>query len=423
VKLLGTLDAYFKIFQVAFRSIFLHKLRSILSILGVVCGVMAVLTMISIGEGAKREVLEGIRKLGTHLIYIRSTAPASNNEYSALSEKASGLTLYDRNRIKAGCPNIFAISGFQEFSADILSAYNPVTATVMASSANLAAMLGLSIRQGRFFKQMDLDAGAKVCVIGKDVADQMIGRDVSAKYLRIGNHLFNVVGILGEIAWQPDKNTVIARRNYNKMVFIPLGLESLFFKESSEIRTVDSSKLTQLVVEITDEANFAASAAIIQRILEAAHNGKADYEIIVPRQLLIEAQRTQRTFNLMLAAVAGISLIVGGIGVMNIMLASVSERTREIGIRRAVGATRKDIATQFLAESMIMTLIGGLIGVILGACTVYLISSAADWQMVINEWALALPLILSVGVGLFSGIFPAVSAARMEPMEALRHHI
>jgi len=421
-KLLGALDAYLKILRDAFRSIYLHKLRSILSILGIVCGVMAVLAMISIGEGAKREVLEGIRKLGTHLIYIRSATPASNNENPAISGKALGLTHYDRDRIKAGCPDITAVAGFQEFSADVFSAYNPVAATVMASSADLADILGLPIHQGRFLKQTDLDAGAKVCVMGKEIADQVLGREDFDKRLRIGGHLFTVVGILGETTWRPDNSAVIATRNYNQMVFIPLGLERLFRTAQTTFNGPDASGLTELIVKIGDHGDISASAAIIERILEASHNGASDYEMIVPRQLLIEAQKAQRTFNWMLAAVAGISLLVGGIGVMNIMLASVSERTREIGIRRAVGATRPDIVVQFLFESVIMTFMGGIIGVILGGSVVYLVSFAASWQLAINARALAVPLGLAIGVGLFFGIFPAVKAARMEPINALRQY-
>ena len=417
------IDTYYKILRDALRSIFLHKLRSILSILGVVCGVMAVLTMISVGEGAKKEVLEGIRKLGTNLIYVRSAAVRAKHHDTVNTTEANGLTLFDWDRITSGCPDITAIAGFQEFSAGIFSSYAPVTGTLMACTPDLARILGLSIQQGRFLKQTDVDGGAKVCVIGRDIADQMMGRQDFGKRIRIADHLFAVVGILGEIPWKPDKKAVIAKRNYNKMLFIPLGLEHLFSEARKAGDIPGSSELTELVVEFSAGADLSDSAAIIRRILEVSHEGEADYEIIVPRQLLIEAQKAQRTLNFMLAAVAGISLLVGGIGVMNIMLASVSERTREIGIRRAVGASRPDIVVQFLAESVVMTFIGGIIGVLLGAAAVCLISFVAEWQMVINAWALMLPLILSIGVGLFFGIFPAVSAARMEPMEALRHHI
>lgn len=415
-------DTYWKILLAAFRSIFLHKLRSGLSILGVVCGVMAVLTMISIGEGAKKEVLEGIRKLGTTRVYVRSTPAAEKRRPAAGSPAANGLTLSDRDRIQAGCPYIKTTAASKEFTADIFTSDKRVSGTVMACSTNFARILGLSIHQGRFVKKMDIDAGAKVCIMGRDVAGQMPPGAGIGSRLRIGDHLFTVVGSLGEVPWEPNKKEVIAQRNYNEMLFIPLGLERLFSDTSTTDYFPGSTGLSELVIEVAREVDVAVSAAIVKRILEAAHKGAADYEIIVPRELLIEAQKAQRTFNLMLAAVAGISLLVGGIGVMNIMLASVSERTREIGIRRAVGAARPDIVVQFLAESVLMTFIGGIIGVLLGVVAVCLISFAANWQMVINAWAVFLPLVLSIGVGLFFGIFPAVKAARMEPINALRHH-
>ena len=415
-------DTYWKILLAAFQSIFLHKLRSGLSILGVVCGVMAVLTMISIGEGAKKEVLEGIRKLGTTLVYVRSTPAAENRRPAAAPPPANGLTLSDRDRIQAGCPYISAIAAFKEFTADIFTSDKHVSGPVMACSADFARILGLRMQQGRFLKEMDVDAGAKVCIIGRDVAGQMPAGAGIGSRLRIGDHLFTIVGSLGEMPWEPNKKRAIAQRNYNEILFIPLGLERLFSSAPVSDNFPGSAELSELVIDVADERDVAASAAIVKRILETAHEGTADYEIIVPRELLIEAQKAQRTFNLMLAAVAGISLLVGGIGVMNIMLASVSERTREIGIRRAVGAARPDIVVQFLAESVLMTFIGGIIGVLLGVGTVCLISFVATWQMVINAWAVFLPLALSIGVGLFFGIFPAIKAARMEPINALRHH-
>lgn len=293
----------------------------------------------------------------------------------------------------------------------------------MACSANYARILGLGMRQGRFIKQMDIDRGDKVCVLGGTLADKMPEGGRIGSHLRIGGHVFTVVGRLGHTPWDPDVDAVVSRRNANEQLFIPLGLERLFPESPGASRGAyrpDAGSLTELVVRVESEADVPASAAIIRRILEVAHNGADNREILVPSELLAQTRKTRRTFNMVLFAVAGISLLVGGIGVMNVMLASVSERTREIGIRRAVGASRGDIVAQFLMESVLMTFIGGVIGVLLGVGLVGLISLAATWEMVINAWAVLLPLGLSVGVGLFFGLFPAVQAARMEPMAALR---
>ncbi len=416
------LEAYQGLAAAAVRSIFLHKLRSALSILGVVCGVMAVLTMISIGEGARKEVLEGLRKLGTTHIYVRPATPAPNQGENARDAGRSGLTRLDAERIRRNCPQVVAVAAATEFSAAVFAPYRQMSPPVVASSADYARMLGLSMREGRFIKQMDIDRGAQVCVLGGALADQMPEAGRIGAHLRIGGHVFTVVGRLGQNSWDPDVDAVVSRRNTNERLFIPLGLERLFPESPGApggAYRPDAGRVSELVVRVKSESDVPASAAIIRRILEVAHGGGSP-EILVPSELLAEARKTRRTFSMVLFAVAGISLLVGGIGVMNIMLASVSERTREIGIRRAVGASRGDIVAQFLTESVLMTLIGGIIGVLLGVGAVCLISMAATWEMLVNAWAVLLPLGLSVGVGLFFGLFPAVQAARMEPMAALR---
>jgi len=417
------LEAYQRLAAAAVRSIFLHKLRSALSILGVVCGVMAVLTMISIGEGARKEILEGLQRLGTTHIYVRQATPANNWGNTARDQRDTGLTRLDGERIRKKCPHVRAVAAAAEFSVDIFAPYRQLSPPVVACSADYARILGLSMRQGRFLKQMDIDGGAQVCVLGGVLADKMPEGGRIGSRLRIGDHVFTVVGRLGQTTWDPEVDAVVSRRNANERLFIPLGLERLFPESpgaSPGDYRPDAGRLTELVVRVASEADVPASAAIIGRILEVAHNGAANWEILVPSELLAEARKTRRTFNMVLFAVAGISLLVGGIGVMNIMLASVAERTREIGIRRAVGASRSDIVAQFLVESVLMTFIGGIIGVLLGAGAVGLISLAASWEMVINAWAVLLPLVLSVGVGLFFGLLPAVKAARLEPMAALR---
>ncbi len=415
-------DSYRKMLLVALRSIFLHKLRSALSILGVVCGVMAVLTMISIGEGARKEVLEGIRKLGTTLIYVRSTAASESAVYNHGASPANGLTLHDRDRIQSGCCHVTAVAAAKELSADIFTQSQRISTPVIACSDEYARILGLSTQQGRFIKKMDIEWDSKVCVLGQHIAEKMFENGRIGSCLRIGDDIFTVIGRLAQISLGSETDTVISKRNYNEMLFIPLGQERLLAEDATDNNLSHAAGLSELIVEVDNESAVSASVDIISRILEVAHNAVIDYEIIAPAELLAEAQKTQRTFNMVLAAIASIALLVGGIGIMNIMLASVSERTREIGIRRAVGASRQDILAQFLIESVAMTFIGGIVGVLLGTGAVCLISLMATWEMTINAWAVLVPLVLSVAVGLFFGIFPAVKAARMEPINALRHY-
>jgi len=291
----------------------------------------------------------------------------------------------------------------------------------MACTSEYAAVHGLQPVLGRFFKPSDVVAGEMVCVIGDSIADRLgVDGDVGG-HIQIGGHVFKVIGHLGRVAWNPDKNAVISIKNYNEMVFIPLGLDRLFINEASARSISRLGTLTEMVVAVKGIKHVFDAADIIKRVLELTHNGVNDYQVVIPEELLMEARKTQKTFNMILAAIGSISLLVGGIGIMNIMLATVSERTREIGIRRAVGATKNDIIVQFLAETILLTFSGGIMGVVFGVIVVFFISILASWPIMITTWAVLLPLMLSVMVGIFFGLFPAVKASAMDPITALRY--
>jgi putative ABC transport system permease protein len=412
---------YRKLLRDAARCVLLHKLRSALSILGVVCGVAAVLTMIAIGEGAKHELIRRIEQLGTKNIYIRAMPMTAARAQQSFEKHSRGLTPFDRERIMAGCRYVKDIACIKEVRADVVGAEDEVAPQIIACSSNYADIFGLEPARGRFFKPEDISSHDLVCVVGDGIANRInAARNVGGD-LRIGRHLFKVIGLLGRVEWNPEKNAVISSRNYNEMVFIPLGSELLFVDSASEKAGLHSNALSEMIIETEDSARVSEAAGIIKRILEVSHNGAEDYQVVIPRELLMEAAKTQRTFNLVLAAIGGISLLVGGIGVMNIMLASVSERTREIGIRRSVGATRQDIVMQFLVEAMFLTISGGIAGIVIGVMAVYLIASFASWPMIITPWALEVPLILSILVGIFFGLFPAMKASKMDPIAALRY--
>jgi putative ABC transport system permease protein len=239
--------------------------------------------------------------------------------------------------------------------------------------------------------------------------------------MRIENHLFKVVGRLQRYRKDTEEaqDTVVVTKDYNEMLFIPAGLENLFVTGAKEEEPGDA--ITEMIIQVKKSKHVFQTAAVIDRIMNRIHNGVDDYLLIVPQGLLMQAQRTQKTFNMVLGAIAGISLLVGGIGIMNVMLVSVSERTREIGLRRAVGATRLDIVELFLAQSVILTLSGGMVGVLGGTATAIAIARLAEWQTRITFWSVAAPVAMSVIVGIFFGLFPAVQASRLDPIAALRH--
>jgi len=408
------------VFGMAARALLTHKLRSILSILGIVCGVMAVLSMISIGAGARNEALRQIEQLGTRNIYLKAVSLTKGQEYKARRKLSAGLTTDDAAMIKKVCKSVEDVSCMKKVSASITGIGKDISPQFIACSSSIVELQNLFIHYGRFILDHDVKMKNKICVIGSHVAKSLSPKLRLGDHLRIGNHLFKIVGILKQYDYNAKKTSAISIRNYNEMVFIPLGLEKIIGRSSSG-RSAAPSGLTEIIIKIKETGQVIDSAAIIKRIMEVAHHGVKDFMMVVPQELLMQSQKTMRMFNIILGAIAGISLLVGGIGIMNIMLATVSERMREIGIRRAVGATRGHIIIQFLAESVILTFAGGIFGIASGIAAVLIITTVAGWEIAITSWAVFLPLIVSVLVGIFFGLYPACQAAFMNPIAALRY--
>jgi putative ABC transport system permease protein len=415
-----------KILRVALRSLLHQKLRSLLSVLGVVCGVMAVVAMISIGEGAKQETAHQIEQLGTRNIYIKAVALTDNQVVKARERQSRGLTLADLQRVAHGATTAERVASLREISTSILGLPREILPQVVACSANYARLLGLHISAGRFIAPQDRRRKNLVCVLGSEVANRLEEAGKPGKFIRINHHMVKVVGILSRIEHQTGSASTVSTRNHNEMVFVPLEtagtLDSFSGTRGQKAGAVQHQhQLSEIVVQVERTEDVVATAKLVKRIMAVAHHDTQDYQFVVPLELLRQAERTHRTFNLVLGAIAGISLLVGGIGIMNIMLATVSERTREIGIRRAVGATRKHIVVHFLLESVMLTLSGGIIGLLCGLGAVAAISWFAGWQVAVSLWAVALPVIMSFLVGIFFGLYPARQAADVDPIVALRH--
>ncbi len=410
-----------KTLQTALRSLMLQKLRSLLSVLGVVCGVMAVVAMISIGEGAKEETISQIEQLGTRNIYIKAVTLTEDQTANARERLSLGLTIADKQRIDSGCATLEKSAGLLEIRASILGLPREMTPQVVACSVDYAELLGMHISSGRFIAPMDGRQRNLVCVLGSDVARALEGAGRPGSFIRINDSVFKVVGILDRIEHRTGRTATVSTRNYNEMVFVPLESAAVLYEPGLKKKAGDARPLSEIVMRVAAVEEVRATARLAERIMQVAHHDARDYQFVVPLELLRQAERTQHTFNLVLGAIAAISLLVGGIGIMNIMLATVSERTREIGIRRAVGATRRHILVHFLLESMLLTITGGLIGLLCGFGAVAAISGLAGWPVAVSLWAVALPVIMSLLVGIFFGLYPARQAALVDPIVALRH--
>ncbi|MFH1155993.1 MAG: ABC transporter permease [Pseudomonadota bacterium] len=410
-----------ELLAVAMQGIVQHRLRSGLSILGIICGVMAVLTMMSVGEGAKHELLKQIERLGTNTIHVQEKALTDSQKKEASAKLSLGLTQDDARRLLAACASINAIALVKEIRAEVIGLPADETPLILAVSPSYAAIMDLVISQGRFIQDMDVREHNMVCVIGDRLAQRLGRGGLWGEGIRVGGHLFKVIGrIRGDEpkTGEPAK-TIIAVRDYSDLIIIPSGLESLFMGGEGN-DGLPGGSITEMIVQVRLSSDVLSTGSAVRRVLDTAHHQVPDFQVIIPQALLAQARKTQGLFNLVLGAIAGVSLLVGGIGIMNIMLATVSERTREIGLRRAVGATQGHIVGHFLMESVLLTFTGGVVGVVLGCGVSVGVSAMGQWQTRITLWAILAPVIMAVLVGVFFGLYPAVKASRMDPIKALR---
>ena len=405
-------------FVTAYRSLLIHKFRSFLSVLGIVCGVMAVMVMISTGEGAKKEVLGRIEKMGLKNIYITEKTLSAELQKQVEKKQSYGLSLFDVKYLKSLSPTIVQVGAIQNAPLTPVGTDIGITPNIVKCTENYGELLGLKNRVGRFINAQDFSQNNLVCVIGGALAKRLGSEGSVGKSIRINNLLYTIIGILIKDNNEPSKTAKVKNWNFNDTIFLPLNIPRNLTKFGSLIEQY--SMLSSIVVEVDNRENVETVARLIHRAMEFTHQEVLDYNVIVPLELLAQALAAQKTFNLVLAVIGAVSLLVGGIGIMNIMLATVTERKREIGIRRAVGATEKDIAYQFLAESFLLTMCGGAIGIVSGFVCVLIVEYFADWPIEITVSAMFIPFVLACTAGIFFGYYPAVQAARMNPIQALR---
>ncbi|MBZ0266117.1 ABC transporter permease [bacterium] len=401
--------------RVGFSGVMTHKLRSFLTMLGIIFGVAAVLAMQSIGAGAKKELLEAIRVLGINNIIIQWVELKDDKLIDAVSKNPRQLSVRDADAIKSVLEESKLVVPIRKREATVRLPHEE-SIDLVGTTADYFQLLTYYPVEGRFLKETDTNEKVLVGVISSALKRKLfplssaVGKKVKVDHLWI-----EIVGVVqppvtgSEVAGMED-------RNYSDDLYIPLTTMQARIPHE-DIR----SPLQEIVVQVRDEDAITTTSAALQRIMKRLHRGVEDYKIIVPVELLKQSQQTQRIFNIVMGAIASISLIVGGIGIMNIMLSNVLERTREIGIRRAVGATQADIVAQFLVEAVLLSIFGGIIGVILGALMAWLITLYAGWMTVIGIGSIALAFGVSAGVGILFGWWPAKKAAAMNVINALRY--
>ncbi len=403
------------ILQQAWKALALHRLRSFLSVLGIVFAVAAVVAMLAIAEGAKKEVLEQIGRLGIDSIIIRNAQNQDNHSNSRFVSTVAGLGMKDLMAIRK-IPGVKNITVVRETKAFLAELGESDVINMLAVNPDYLAVRGLKLAKGRFISNVDVQKCHQVCVLGAELAKRMGPETVLGTIVHFNEDPYGVVGILHSREGIDNEVVPLALRDFDKAAFIPLHERNKGFVSAG-----GKNELSEIILKISDKSFIDSTSRVVHQALLWNRDGAENFELIVPKELLSQARQTQRLFNVVLGSIAGISLLVGGIGIMNIMLANVSERTREIGIRRAIGATRKHIVVHFLGESILLTVMGGILGIVLGAFAALGINLFIHWRASLTLWPLLSALLMSVAVGIISGIYPAVKAANMEPVEALRH--
>ncbi len=394
-----------------------HRLRSFLTALGVIFGVAAVIGMASIGEGARREALRQIELMGASNILIDHNRPDDSEvRLSSLDKNPHGLTLKDAHALAAVIQDAVRVVPVLVNETRVTVAGRSIESSVVATTPEYFDLYQRRLYSGRLLNWSDEEDHQRVCVLGWGARRSLfplespIGRE-----LRVQDNLLTVVGVIARRAVGKGEIGGVEIRDENMDVYVPL--QATLKRKPPPI---GSSELTRIVVQVEKPTLLSDYASLIERIMQRRHRGVADYKVLVPEELLRQHQATQRIFNIVMGTIASISLLVGGIGIMNIMLASVLERTREIGIRRAVGAKQSDIARQFLVEAVLLSVSGGIVGVILGVLLAHVITLYAGWETAVSWWAILVAVGVSMGVGIIFGWLPAKRAAKLDPIMALR---
>lgn len=446
-------------FDIALEAIQRNKLRAFLTSLGIIFGVSSVIAMLAIGTGAQEEVLKQMQLLGTNNVIIQPVVEQregnigdDSNQQKEQNKFSPGLNLEDLESIKKHIPQVEKLSPEIMYETSFIRNARIRTGKLVGVNKDYFDINNFNLDEGSNFNELQIENSDPVCVVGYDVKTRFFaGESPIGKKIKVGHLWLTVIGVIEKKDVTNENIENLGIRNYNLDIYAPATTVLLRFKNRAVLTGKDLqssgrtlmfmggamisssgggannngdgnyNQLDKLIVKVSDSKYSGAIADLLSRMLKRRHNEVVDFEIIVPEQLLKQEQRTKRIFNIVLSSIASISLIVGGIGIMNIMLASVVERYREIGVRMAVGAQKKDIELQFLTEALTISITGGFIGIILGMAFSYAIEATADIATIVTPSSIFISFGVALVIGVVFGYYPAKRAAQHDPVHALRH--
>lgn len=402
------------------QNLLAHRLRSLLTMLGMIFGVAAVVSMLSIGAGARQKVMALIEQMGVRNLIVEAKETTEDQAHRKIRRISPGLTLQDYRIIRDDVDDISASTPRKRFTpSKTIPKSQQDPPVVYGVDVNYTQIAGLHLIQGRFFNPDEENRADAVCVLGAGAKSNLFGAgDALKAYVKLNQQWFQVIGVVSpQLSGQTEVAGVPAQ-DLNNIVYVPLKAALLRLEDSySGVR----DEIDGIYLQLRDTADVPQDAQVVRAILDSTHHSAADFSVVVPAELLAEQRRTERLFNAVMVAIASISLLVGGIGIMNIMLASILERTREIGVRRAVGARQFDIVRQFVIEATIISFVGGSFGIVFGVFMSRVIAWLAGWSTIVTASSIILAFAVSISVGLIFGIYPAMKAARLDPVEAIRY--
>ena len=420
------LSFYWPFIKLGATDVWRHKTRSFLTMLGMVFGVGSVIAMLAVGEGASHQALESIKRLGSQNIMVNSVKPTSEEGTSSAAQSAARLAIYgllhdDEARIRETIPGVACTVPARMVRRNARFNERQLELRVVETIPDWFDVVPRPVLAGRVLHASDMDSHANVCVLTEfGVRKLLAAQEMLGQHVRLGSGVFEVVGIV-----RNESGGTVRAPDSEADAYIPMTTAARLFGVAN-IRRVSGGmegekvELSQIIVKMRDTSVVEAGAKAIEAMLRRFHK-KQDFKIDVPLSLLREAEKTKRTYNVVLGAIAGISLLVGGIGIMNIMYVSVTERTREIGLRMSVGARGIDILNQFLIEAILLSVTGGLIGVLLGVGASYAVNLIARWPIYIQPWSIIMSFAVCTFTGVFFGWYPAKKAAQLDPIEAIRY--
>ena len=405
--------------RLGLQNLLLHRLRSALTMLGMIFGVAAVVSMLSIGAGARQRVMAFIEQMGVHNLIVEAKESVDWQAVQKIRKISPGLTFQDYRVIRDDVGDIVASTPRKRMtSTKTIPKAQQDPPTVYGVSPAYQQIAGLHTLEGRFFTEDEETRAEPVCVLGAAARSSLFGSSESiGQYVKANEQWFRVVGVVSPQLSSQTEVSGAPSQDLNNTLYVPLHSVVLRLEDSYSNRR---DEIDGIYLNIREGADMSSVAQLVRAILDSSHHSAGDFSVIVPAELLAEQRRTERLFNAVMVAIASISLLVGGIGIMNIMLASILERTREIGVRRAVGARQSDIIRQFVVEAVLISFVGGSFGIAFGFVMSRLIAWLAGWSTIVTLTSIFLAFIVSISVGLVFGIYPAVKAARLDPVEAIR---